>query len=141
VYYIKQKCLKSRIGDVFSKLYSRRTRAFQALRQGGTRNRLRVAAANKASKVKRLRAIQKHSTNGKLNNKNMMSKNNARVAMNVVDARVKLLQKALEKPTVMVDARQKLTKQKDAREKIQERRLHSSPYDVSNCLLITLNYY
>lgn len=70
-----------------------------------------------------------------------MSKNNARVAMNVVDARVKLLQKALEKPTVMVDARQKLTKQKDAREKIQERRLHSSPYDVSNCLLITLNYY
>lgn len=64
-----------------------------------------------------------------------MSKNNARAAMNVVDARVKLLQKALEKPTVMVDARQKLTKQKDAREKIQERRLHSTPYDVSNCLL------
>ncbi|XP_060864473.1 uncharacterized protein LOC132940757 isoform X2 [Metopolophium dirhodum] len=109
---------------------SGRTKAFQALRQGGTRNRLRVAAANKASKVKRLRAIQKHSTNGKLNNKNMMSKNNARVAMNVVDARVKLLQKALEKPTVIVDARQKLTKQKDAREKIQERRLHSTPYDT-----------
>jgi len=121
-------------------LYSRRTRAYQALLQGGTRNRLRVAAANKAAKVKRLRAVQKHSTNGKLNNKNMMSKNNARVAMNVVDARVKLLQKALEKPTVIVDARQKLTKQKDAREKIQERRLHSTPYDVSNCLLITLNY-
>jgi hypothetical protein len=49
-----------------------------------------------------------------------------------MDARVRLLQKALEKPTVIVDARQKLTKQKDAREKIQERRLHSSSYDVSN---------
>ena len=67
----------------------------------------------------------------------MRSKNNARAAVNVVDARVKLLQKALEKPTVMLDARQKLTKQKDAREKIQERRLHSTPYDVSSCLLIT----
>jgi len=119
-------------------LYSRRTRAFQSLRQGGTRNRLRVATANKAAKVKRLKAIQKHSTNGKLNNKNRMSKNNARVAINVVDARVKLLQKALETPTVIVDARQKLTNQKDACEKIQERRLHSTSYDVSYCLLIIL---
>lgn len=66
----------------------------------------------------------------------MTSKNNARVVINVVDARVKLLQKALEKPTVLVDARQKLTKLKDAREKIQERRLHSTSYDVSNCFLI-----
>lgn len=63
----------------------------------------------------------------------MLTKNNKRVAIdNVIDARVKLLQKALDKPTVIVDARQKLTKQKDAREKIQERRLHSSSYDVSN---------
>lgn len=98
--------------------------------QSGPLNRLRVAAANKAAKVKRLRAIQKYSTNGKLNNKNMMSKNNARVVMNVVDARVKLLQKALEKPTIMVDARQKLINLKDAREKIQERRLHSTSYDT-----------
>lgn len=61
------------------------------------------------------------------------AKNNTRVIKNnVIDARVKLLQKALEKPTEIVDARQKLTKQKDAREKIQERRLHSSSYDVSN---------
>jgi len=50
--------------------FHRRTRAFQTLLQGGTRNRLRVAAANKAAKVKRLKAIQKHSTKGKLNNKN-----------------------------------------------------------------------
>jgi len=101
--------------------------------QSGPRNRLRVAAANKATKVKRLRVIQKQSANGKHHNKNMMSKNNTRVAMNVVDARVKLLQKALEKPTVLVDARQKLTKQIDAREKIRERRLHSTSYEVSNC--------
>lgn len=121
-------------------MYFRRTRAFQSLLQGGTRNRLRVAAANKAAKVKRLKAIQKHSTNGKLNNKNRMSKNNARVAINVVDARVKLLQKALEKPPMIVDARQKLTSQKDAREKIQERRLHSTSYDVSNCLLTNYHY-
>lgn len=104
--------------------------------QSGPRNRLRVAAANKAAKVKRLRAIQKQSTIGKRNNKSMMSKNNARVAMNVVDARVKLLQKALEKPTVIVDARQKLIKKKDAREKIQERRLHSSSFNVSYYLLL-----
>jgi len=97
------------------------------VQQSGPRNRLRVAAANKATKVKRLRAIQKQSANGKHHNN--MSKNNARVAMNVVDARVRLLQKALEKPTVLVDARQKLTKQKDAREKIQERRLNSTSYD------------
>jgi hypothetical protein len=32
----------------------------------------------------------------------------------------------------MVDARQKLTKQKDAREKIQEPQLYSSSYNVSN---------
>jgi len=108
-------------------MYSRRFK----VQQSGPRNRLRVAAANKATKVKRLRAIQKQSANGKHHNNNM-SKNNARVAMNVVDARVRLLQKALEKPTVLVDARQKLTKQKDAREKIQERRLNSTSYDVSN---------
>ncbi|XP_025193837.1 uncharacterized protein LOC112593581 isoform X2 [Melanaphis sacchari] len=99
------------------------------VQQSGPHNRLRVAAANKAAKVKRLRAIEKQSANGKRYNKNKMSKNNARVVMDVVDARVKLLQKALEKPTVLVDARQKLTKQKDAREKIQERRLHSTSYN------------
>lgn len=49
----------------------------------------------------------------------------------MVDARVRLMQKALESPTVIVDARQKLTKQKDAREKIQERRLHLTSRDVS----------
>ncbi|XP_026804123.1 uncharacterized protein LOC113547807 isoform X3 [Rhopalosiphum maidis] len=97
------------------------------VQQSGPRNRLRVAAANKATKIKRLRAIQKQSANGKHHNN--MSKNNTRVAMNVVDARVRLLQKALEKPTVLVDARQKLTKQKDAREKIQERRLNSTSYN------------
>lgn len=65
------------------------------------------------------------------------AKNNSRVIKNnVIDARLKLLQKALEKPTEIVDARQKLTKQKDAREKIQERRLHSSSYDVSNRYLL-----
>jgi DNA-binding protein H-NS len=51
---------------------------------------------------------------------------------NVMDTRVKLLQKALEKRFVIEDARQKLTKQRDARERIQERRLYSSTYDVSN---------
>lgn len=70
-------------------------------------------------------------------------KNNPRVIKNnVIDARLKLLQKALEKPTEIVDARQKLTKQKDAREKIQERRLHSSSYDVSNqCLFLSFIDY
>lgn len=92
---------------------------------------MRLAAANKAAKVKRLNAIKRQSVNGKLNRK-MLPKNNARVVKNnVVDARVKLLQKALHKPTVLVDARQKLSKQKDAREKIQERRLHSTSHDVS----------
>lgn len=62
----------------------------------------------------------------------MTTKNNARVATNnVVDARIKLLQKALHTPTEIVDARQKLTKQKDAREKIQARRLHTNAHDVS----------
>jgi hypothetical protein len=54
------------------------------------------------------------------------------VTKNVKDARIRLLQKALEEPNVVVDARQKLTKQKDARKKIQERRLQSSSYDVSH---------
>lgn len=94
---------------------------------------MRLAAANKAAKVKRLNAIKRQSINGKLNNRKMLPKNNVRVIKNnVVDARVKLLQKALHKPTVLVDARQKLTKQKDAREKIQERRLHSTSHDVSH---------
>jgi DNA-binding protein H-NS len=62
----------------------------------------------------------------------MLTKNTRVAINNVMDARVILLQKALEKSTVMVDARQKLSKQKDAREKIQERRLLSSSYDVSN---------
>lgn len=102
--------------------------------QSGPRNRLRLAAANKAAKIKRLKALKtRQSVNGKLNNRKMLSKNNSRVVNNnVVDARVRLLQKALHKPTEIVDARQKLTKQKDAREKIQERRLHSTSYDVSN---------
>jgi len=107
-------------------------RRFRAL-QSGPRSRLRVAAANKAAKVKRLKAIKKQPGNGKLNNRMMLPKTNVGlVNNNVVDARVRLLQKALEKPTVIVDARQKLTKQKDAREKIQERRLHSTSHDVSN---------
>lgn len=109
--------------------------------QSGPRNRLRLAAANKAAKIKRLKVIQKQRIGGKTNNRNnMLPKNsNARIAKNnVVDARVKLLQKALEKPTEIVDARQKLTKQKDAREKIQERRLHLTSHDVSNvwCLMV-----
>jgi DNA-binding protein H-NS len=62
----------------------------------------------------------------------MLTKNTRVAINNMMDARIILLQKALEKRTVMVDARQKLTKQKDAREIIQERRLHSSSYDVSN---------
>jgi DNA-binding protein H-NS len=62
----------------------------------------------------------------------MLTKNTRVTINNVMDARIRLLQKALEKPTVMVDARQKLTKQKDARERIQERRLRSSSHDVSN---------
>lgn len=101
--------------------------------QSGPRNRLRLAAANKAAKIKRLKAIKRQPVIGKLNNRKMLPKNNARVVNNnVVDARVRLLQKALHKPTEIVDARQKLTKQKDAREKIQERRLHSISHDVSN---------
>lgn len=99
--------------------------------QSGPRNRLRLAAANKAAankaaKVKRLKALNLQPRNNKLNRK--MSKNNNRrvVTSNVVDARVKLLQKALHSSTEIVDARQKLTKQKDAREKIQERRLQST---------------
>lgn len=94
--------------------------------QSGPRNRLRLAAANKAAKVKRLKALKKQPRNSKLNRK-MQIKNNSRVVTNnVVDARVKLLQKALQSSTEIVDARQKLTKQKDAREKIQERRLQST---------------
>lgn len=102
--------------------------------QSGPRNRLRLAAANKAAKVKRLKAIKQQHSSVKLNNRKMLPKNNARIVKNnVVDARVKLLQKALEQPIKIVDARQMLTKQKDAREKIQERRLHSTPHNVSNC--------
>lgn len=100
--------------------------------QSGPRNRLRLAAANKAAAnkaalVKRLKALNllPRPKNNKLNRK--MSNNNRRVVTsNVVDARVKLLQKALQTSTEIVDARQKLTKQKDAREKIQERRLQST---------------
>jgi hypothetical protein len=62
----------------------------------------------------------------------MLKTNTRKVINNVMDARVRLLQKALGEPFVMVDARQKLTRQRDAREIIQERRLHSSTYDVSN---------
>jgi len=102
--------------------------------QSGPHNRLRLAAANKAAKIKQLNAIKKQYSSVKLNNRTMLTKNNARIMKsNVVDARVKLLQKALEQPTKIVDARQMLTKQKDAREKIQERRLHSTSHDVSNC--------
>lgn len=64
----------------------------------------------------------------------MLAKNNGSRVMaanNVVDARLKLLHKALVQPAVLVDARQKLTKQKDAREKIQERRSHLTSHDVS----------
>lgn len=101
--------------------------------QSGPHNRLRLAAANKAAKVKRLKIAKRQPSNGTLNKKNMSGKKNSRVTVNnVVDARVKLLQKALETSNVIADARQKLTKQKDAREKIQERRLNSSSYDVSN---------
>lgn len=103
---------------------------FKAL-QSGPLNRLRLAAANKAAKVKRLKAIMKQHSGVKLNNRKMLPKNNVRIVKNnVVDARVKLLQKALEQPTKIVDARQMLTKQKDAREKIQERRLHSAAQDT-----------
>ncbi|XP_025411231.1 uncharacterized protein LOC112684120 isoform X2 [Sipha flava] len=102
-----------------------RTKALQS----GPHNRLRLAAANKAAKVKRLKAAQRQSNNDTLNKRKILTKNSRVAINNVMDARVRLLQKALEKPTVIVDARQKLTKQKDAREKIQERRLHSSSYD------------
>lgn len=105
--------------------------------QSGPRNRLRLAAANKAAKVKRLKAVKRQPNNSKLNNRKVLPKNNTRVAKsNVVDARVRLLQKALHEPTEIVDARQKLTKQKDAREKIQERRLHSTSHDVSYWYLL-----
>lgn len=81
--------------------------------------------------VKHLNAIQKKSINRKRKNRkrNRNGKNKARVGMNVVDARYKLLQKALEKPTVI-----------DAREKINERHLQSILYDVSNYLLLTTSY-
>lgn len=103
--------------------------------QSGPRNRLRQAAANKAAKVKRLKAIKRQPNQNKPTGRKMMVNNNARVVKNdVVDARVTLLQKALE-PAVLVDARQKLTKQKDAREKIQERRLQSSSH-VSGIIII-----
>ncbi|VVC41529.1 Hypothetical protein CINCED_3A006600 [Cinara cedri] len=99
--------------------------------QSGPRNRLRLAAANKAAKVKRLKVVKNQPRSGRVNNRKMLANNNSRVVKNtVVDARLKLLQKALHKPTPMVDARQKLTKQKDAREKIQERRLHSSGHNT-----------
>lgn len=61
------------------------------------------------------------------------------VRTNMVDARVRLMQKALESPTVIVDARQKLTKQKDAREKIQERRLHLTSRDVSTLTFLLVS--
>lgn len=112
---------------------------FRAL-QSGPRNRLRLAAANKAAKIKRLKVIKKQRNavvgggggGGKTNGRKMLPKNSGVriVKNNIVDARVKLLQKALEKPTEIVDARQKLTKQKDAREKIQERRLHFTSHDT-----------
>jgi len=108
-------------------------RRFKAT-QSGPRNRLLQAAANKASKVKQLKAYKTRPNYSKLKVKNMLAKkNNARAAVNtnVVDARVRLLQKALVQPTVIVDARQKLTKQKDAREKIQERRSHLTSHDVN----------
>lgn len=97
--------------------------------QSGPRNRLRQVAANKAALVKRLKSLKSDSVRGKLSNRKLLAKNNSASARgmiqtNMVDARVRLMQKALESPTVIVDARQKLTKQKDAREKIQERRLH-----------------
>ncbi|XP_025416856.1 uncharacterized protein LOC112688051 [Sipha flava] len=74
--------------------------------QSGPHNRLRLSTANRAAKVTK----------------------------NVKDARIRLLQKALEEPNVVVDARQKLTKQKDARKKIQERRLQSSSYDGTHSM-------
>lgn len=102
--------------------------------QSGPRNRLRLAAANKASKIKILKALKKQSGNNKLSSRTMKPKNNTRIVKNnVVDARVRLLQKALEEPTVIVDARQKLTKQKDAREKIQERRSQSTSHVSRTC--------
>lgn len=85
--------------------------------KSGPRNRLQLAAVNKASKVKQLKTINKQS-----NNRNMAgARNNSREIKNhVVDARFKLVQKSLEK---LIDARQKLTKQRDAREIIQGRHL------------------
>lgn len=101
--------------------------------QSGPHNRLRLAAANKAAKIKRLKTINKQSKKGRVNNRNMMTNNNTRVVKNtMIDARLRLLQKALHNPAQLVDARQKLTKQKDAREKIEERRFHSTGHDVSN---------
>ncbi|XP_025413386.1 polymerase delta-interacting protein 3-like [Sipha flava] len=102
--------------------------------QSGPHNRLRLAAANKAAKVKRLITAQRQYRYGTLNKRKMLTKNTRVTINNVMDARIRLLQKALEKPTVMVDARQKLTKQKDARERIQERRLRSSSHDVTHSM-------
>ncbi|XP_025419501.1 uncharacterized protein LOC112689845 [Sipha flava] len=102
--------------------------------QSGPQNRLRLATANKAAKIKRLKAAQRQSSNGTLSKRKMLTKNTRVAINNMMDARIILLQKALEKRTVMVDARQKLTKQKDAREIIQERRLHSSSYDGTHSM-------
>ncbi|XP_050520428.1 uncharacterized protein LOC126893921 [Daktulosphaira vitifoliae] len=100
--------------------------------QSGPRNRLRTVAANKVAKVKRLKEIKKRGNGAKLNNRKSVSTTKRLNTSNVMDARVKLLQKALVTPTKIVDARQKLTKQKDAREKIQERRLKSSHENDQN---------
>ncbi|XP_050430708.1 uncharacterized protein LOC126839420 [Adelges cooleyi] len=96
----------------------------------GPRNRLRSIAANKANKVKRLREIKKQRGTGKLQNRKVLDKR--MVTNDVMDARVKLLHKALVTPTKIVDARQKLSKQKDARQKIEERRLQSSHDGTQN---------
>ncbi|XP_025410798.1 uncharacterized protein LOC112683845 isoform X2 [Sipha flava] len=113
--------------------HSRQVERTKAL-QSGPHNRLRLAAANKAAKFKRLKTYYRQSSYGTLNKRKMLTKNTRVAINNVMDARVILLQKALEKSTVMVDARQKLSKQKDAREKIQERRLLSSSYDDTHSM-------
>lgn len=85
---------------------------------------MHLVATNKPDKVKQLKA-----KNRRLNKKKASAR---AIKNNVVDARFKLLQKALAKQT---DARQNLTKPTDARNIIQERRLRSLSYDVSNQFL------
>jgi hypothetical protein len=62
--------------------------------QFGLHNHLRLPSANKAAKVKRLKAAQRQSSNDTLNKRKILTKNSRVAINNMMDACVKFLQKA-----------------------------------------------